>query len=125
MEAIKHSLGNLLKELEQIRATLTVHIDVCYETLGIFRSFMNLPWPLVTQYQNSAMTQLSYVRSSCGRMVLVLTHDASMSSRNILECVCQLVMAIMSHGKPSIQTSSSTAGSIPVFFEFARVIMNR
>ena len=66
MEAIKHSLGNLLKELEQIRATLTVHIDVCYETLDIFRSFMNLPWPLVTQYLNSTMTQLSYVRSSCG-----------------------------------------------------------
>ena len=28
LEEVKTSLGNLLKELEQIRATLTVHIDV-------------------------------------------------------------------------------------------------
>ena len=28
LEEVKMSLGNLLKELEQIRATLTVHIDV-------------------------------------------------------------------------------------------------
>lgn len=28
LEEVKASLGNLLKELEQIRATLTVHIDV-------------------------------------------------------------------------------------------------
>ena len=30
LEEVKQSLGNLLKELEQIRATLTVHIDVGY-----------------------------------------------------------------------------------------------
>ena len=33
MEAVKQSLGNLLKELEQIRATLTVHIDVSCECI--------------------------------------------------------------------------------------------
>ena len=32
---MKQSLGNLLKELEQIRATLTVHIDVCPESFVI------------------------------------------------------------------------------------------
>ena len=29
LEEVRQSLTNLLRELEQIRATLTVHIDVC------------------------------------------------------------------------------------------------
>lgn len=43
---MKRSLANLLKELEQIRSTLTVHIDVSSLYLGIGRCLSPKGWGL-------------------------------------------------------------------------------
>ena len=43
---MKRSLANLLKELEQIRSTLTVHIDVSSLYLGIGRCLLPKGWGL-------------------------------------------------------------------------------